>query len=290
MNVNGFSFIKNAIKYDFPVVESIKSVLPLCDKFYIAVGKSEDDTLNLIRSIDKSKIVIIETEWNEKVSKGGSVLAEETDKAFGALPADTDWAIYIQGDELFHEQDYDSIRNAMKHYHNNNKVEGLLLNYLHFYGSYSYVAESYVWYPKEIRVLKYNPTIFSYKDAQGFRKAGNQKLQVKQIDATIYHYGHVRPPKVMQDKFQNSSKFYHDDEWIKNTYPGDSFDYLEHVGELKRFDSEHPKLIQPRIARLNWEFDYDVSMNNPSLKKRIKHILRKYFGIDLGYKNYILVR
>lgn len=290
MNVNGFSFIKNAIKYDFPVVESIKSVLPLCDKFYIAVGKSEDDTLNLIRSIDKSKIVIIETEWNEKVSKGGSVLAEETDKAFGALPADTDWAIYIQGDELFHEQDYDSIRNAMKHYHNNNKVEGLLLNYLHFYGSYSYVAESYVWYPKEIRVLKYNPTIFSYKDAQGFRKAGNQKLQVKQIDATIYHYGHVRPPKVMQDKFQNSSKFYHDDEWIKNTYPGDSFDYLEHVGELKRFDSEHPKLIQPRIARLNWEFDYDVSMNNPSLKKRIKHILRKYFGIDLGYKNYILMR
>jgi len=290
MNVYGFSFIKNAIKYDFPVVESIKSVLPLCDKFYIAVGKSEDDTLNLIRSIDKSKIVIIETEWNEKVSKGGSVLAEETDKAFGALPADTDWAIYIQGDELFHEQDYDSIRNAMKHYHNNNKVEGLLLNYLHFYGSYSYVAESYVWYPKEIRVLKYNPTIFSYKDAQGFRKAGNQKLQVKQIDATIYHYGHVRPPKVMQDKFQNSSKFYHDDEWIKNTYPGDSFDYLAHVGELKRFDSEHPKLIQPRIARLNWEFDYDVSMNNPSLKKRIKHILRKYFGIDLGYKNYILMR
>lgn len=290
MNVYGFSFIKNAIKYDFPVVESIKSVLPLCDKFYIAVGKSEDDTLNLIRSIDKSKIVIIETEWNEKVSKGGSVLAEETDKAFGALPADTDWAIYIQGDELFHEQDYDSIRNAMKHYHNNNKVEGLLLNYLHFYGSYSYVAESYVWYPKEIRVLKYNPTIFSYKDAQGFRKAGNQKLQVKQIDATIYHYGHVRPPKVMQDKFQNSSKFYHDDEWIKNTYPGDSFDYLEHVGELKRFDSEHPKLIQPRIARLNWEFDYDVSMNNPSLKKRIKHTLRKYFGIDLGYKNYILMR
>ncbi len=290
MNVNGFSFIKNAIKYDFPVVESIKSVLPLCDKFYIAVGKSEDDTLNLIRSIDKSKIVIIETEWNEKISKGGSVLAEETDKAFGALPADTDWAIYIQGDELFHEQDYDNIRNAMKHYQNNNKVEGLLLNYLHFYGSYSYVAESYVWYPKEIRVLKYNPTIFSYKDAQGFRKAGNQKLQVKQIDATIYHYGHVRPPKVMQDKFQNSSKFYHDDEWIKNTYPGDSFDYLEHVGELKRFDSEHPKLIQPRIARLNWEFDYDVSMNNPSLKKRIKHILRKYFGIDLGYKNYILMR
>jgi hypothetical protein len=290
MNVNGFSFIKNAIKYDFPVVESIKSALPLCDKFYVAVGKSEDDTLNLIRSIDKNKIVIIETEWEEHVSEGGSVLALETDKAFRALPVETDWAIYIQGDELFHEQDYETIRNAMKRYHNNSKVEGLLLNYLHFYGSYSYVAESYVWYPKEIRVLRYNPAIYSYKDAQGFRKGDNQKLKVKQIEATIYHYGHVRPPKVMQAKFQNSSRFYHDEEWIKKTFPKDSFDYLEHVGELKRFQSEHPKLVQPRIDRLNWEFDYDPSMNNPSFKKRLKHFLRRYLGIDLGYKNYILLR
>lgn len=290
MNIVGFSFIKNAIKYDFPVVESIKSALPLCDKFYIAVGKSEDDTLELIHSIDKDKIVVIETEWDESHREGGHVLALETNKAMQALPADTDWAIYIQGDELFHEKDYATIRAAMNNHHNNPKVEGLLFNYLHFYGSYSYVAESYVWYPREVRVLKYNPTIFSYKDAQGFRKGDNQKLKVKQIDATIYHYGHVRPPKVMQKKFQNSSKFYHDNEWIKKTFPGDSFDYLEHVGELKRFNSEHPKLIQPRIDRLNWEFDYDVLMNNPSLKKRIKHILRKYFGIDLGYKNYILMR
>ncbi|MGB0357729.1 MAG: glycosyltransferase family 2 protein [Flavobacteriaceae bacterium] len=290
MNIVGFSFIKNAIKYDFPVVESIKSTLPLCDKFYIAVGKSEDDTLELIHSIDKDKIVVIETEWDESHREGGHVLALETNKAMQALPADTDWAIYIQGDELFHEKDYATIRAAMNNHHNNPKVEGLLFNYLHFYGSYSYVAESYVWYPREVRVLKYNPTIFSYKDAQGFRKGDNQKLKVKQIDATIYHYGHVRPPKVMQKKFQNSSKFYHDNEWIKKTFPGDSFDYLEHVGELKRFNSEHPKLIQPRIDRLNWEFDYDVLMNNPSLKKRIKHILRKYFGIDLGYKNYILMR
>ena len=217
-------------------------------------------------------------------------MALETDKAFRALPVETDWAIYIQGDELFHEQDYETIRNAMKLYHNNNKVEGLLLNYLHFYGSYSYVAESYVWYPKEIRVLRYNPAIYSYKDAQGFRKGDNQKLKVKQIEATIYHYGHVRPPKVMQAKFQNSSRFYHDEEWIKKTFPKDSFDYLEHVGELKRFQSEHPKLVQPRIDRLNWEFDYDPSMNNPSFKKRLKHFLRRYLGIDLGYKNYILLR
>ncbi|MDA0779761.1 MAG: glycosyltransferase family 2 protein [Bacteroidetes bacterium] len=289
MKVVGFSFIKNAVKYDFPVVESIKSVLPLCDKFYIAVGKSEDDTLELIRSIDKDKIIIIETVWDETLREGGHVLAAETNKAMQALPADTDWAIYIQGDELFHEKDYPAIRTAMETHKNNPKIEGLLFHYLHFYGSYSYVADSNVWYPNEIRIIKYNPAIFSYKDAQGFRKGNNEKLQVAQIDATVYHYGYVKPPKILQEKFKNSSKFYHDDAWIEQTFPGDTFDFLEHVSELKRFETSHPKLIQERIDRLNWEFDYDISMNNPSLKKRFKHFLRKYLGIDLGYKNYKLI-
>lgn len=290
MNIVGFSFIKNAIKYDFPIVESIKSVLPLCDKFYIAVGNSEDDTLNLIRSINKEKIEIIETEWDETLREGGSVLAEETNKAYSLIPANTDWAIYIQGDELFHEKDYKTIRNAMESQLNNPAVDGLLMNYLHFYGSYSYVAESYTWYSKEIRILKYNPSVYSYKDAQGFRKDNNQKLHVTQIDATVYHYGHVRPPKVMQEKFQNSSKFYHDDEWVKEAFPEDSFDYYKHIKELKKFEGKHPVLIQPRINRVNWSFEYDISMSKPSLKKKIKYFLRRYLGIDLGYKNYILLK
>lgn len=290
MNVVGFSFIKNAIKYDFPVVESIKSVLPLCNKFYIAVGKSDDDTLGLIKSIDPKKIVIIETEWDDTLREDGQVLAVETNKALRALPKNTDWAIYIQGDEVFHEKDYTDIRSAMEAYQNNPIIEGLLFHYLHFYGSYSYVADSDVWYPKEIRIIKYNPEVYSYKDAQGFRKGDNQKLCVAQIDATVYHYGYVKPPKILQEKFKNSSKFYHDDAWIEQTFPGDTFDFLEHVSALKRFESAHPQIIQPRIDRLNWEFDYDISMNNPSFKKRFKHFLRKYLGIDLGYKNYNLAK
>jgi hypothetical protein len=272
------------------VVESIKSVLPLCDKFYIAVGKSDDQTLQLIRSIDKDKIVIIETEWDESQRGGGRVLALETDKALKMLPTDTDWAIYIQGDELFHDADYPVIKNAMKTYQHDSAVEGLLFNYLHFYGSYSFVAASYVWYPKEIRIVKYNPSVYSYKDAQGFRKGDNVKLCVAQIDATVYHYGNVRPPKVMQEKFQNSSKFYHDDEWVKEAFPEDSFDYYKHIKELKKFEGKHPALIQPRINRVNWSFEYDISISKPSLKKKIKYFLRRHLGIDLGYKNYILLK
>jgi hypothetical protein len=147
-----------------------------------------------------------------------------------------------------------------------------------------------VWYPKEIRVLKYNPTIFSYKDAQGFRKAGNQKLQVAQINATVYHYGYVKPPVVMQQKLENSSKFYKDDNWIRKTFQEESFDYSKNIIQLKKFDGTHPAPMRSRIQRINWEFDYEISFSKKSFKKRVKSFLKKNLGIDLGYKNYILKR
>ena len=52
MKVSGFTFIRNAIKYDYPIVEAIQSILPLCDEVVVAVGNSEDDTLALIQNID----------------------------------------------------------------------------------------------------------------------------------------------------------------------------------------------------------------------------------------------
>ena len=85
MNVVGFSFIKNAILYDYPIKEAILSVLPICDEFVIAVGKSEDDTLALIQSIASPKIRILETVWDDTLREGGRVLAVETDKAFQAM-------------------------------------------------------------------------------------------------------------------------------------------------------------------------------------------------------------
>ncbi|HOG19509.1 MAG TPA: hypothetical protein PKW37_03600, partial [Salinivirgaceae bacterium] len=146
MKVTGFTFIRNAVKYDYPVVEAIKSILPICDNFVVAVGKSEDSTLDLIRSIDATKIKIIETVWDDSLREGGKVLADETNKAFAAIDTDTDWAFYIQGDEVVHEKYLDTIKSAMSKYKDNPKVDGLLFKYKHFYGSYDYVGSSLKWY------------------------------------------------------------------------------------------------------------------------------------------------
>jgi len=185
MKVTGFSFIRNAIKYDYPIVEAIKSILPICDDFVVAVGKSEDNTLELIKNIDPSKIRIIETVWDDSLREGGKVLAVETNKAFQAIRDDSDWTFYIQGDEVMHEKYLPVVKSAMEKYLHNKRVDGLLFNYTHFYGSYDYVGASPRWYSNEIRVIRNNKSIYSFRDAQGFRKGYNEKLKVKAIDAYI---------------------------------------------------------------------------------------------------------
>lgn len=290
MKVTGFTFIRNAVKYDYPVVEAITSILPLCDDFVVAVGNSEDATLEMIRNIDPGKIRIIETVWDDTLRTGGKVLADETDKAFRAIGADSDWCFYIQGDEVVHEKYHDAIQAGMLRWKDDKKVDGLLFKYLHFYGSYDYVGTSSNWYPNEIRIVKNDKSIYSYRDAQGFRKGNDEKLRVKPIDAYVYHYGWVKEPAAMQRKQQVFHKLWHDDEWLeKNVAKTAEFDYASHIDALELFKGTHPKVMQKRIADKNWKFDYDISFNRLSMKERLKKFAENKLGMKLSYRNYKLV-
>lgn len=289
MKVSGFTFIRNAVKFDFPILESIRSILPIVDEMVVAVGNSEDDTEGLIRSLESPKIKIIHTVWDDSLREGGQVLAKETDKAFAAISPDSDWAIYIQGDEVIHEKYLDTIRQAMEKYKDKHEIDGLLLHYLHFYGSYDYVGTARQWYRREIRVVRPGIGVYSYRDAQGFRKGENEKLNVKLIDAYVYHYGWVKKPDTLQQKLMSSKKFYFSDEFIqKNVIPAESFDYSQ-IDSLRRFEGTHPAVIQDRINRMNWTFSYDLSSNRLSFKERVLGFIEKITGWrPFEYRNYRL--
>jgi len=290
MKISGFTFIRNAIKYDYPVVESINSILPLCDELVVAVGNSEDKTLDLIRSINSPKIKIVETTWDDSLREGGRVLAVETNKAFNEVAADSDWCFYIQADEVLHESYYNIIVEEAKKWKNNSNIDGLLLKYLHFYGSYDYVGESLRWYRREVRIIRNNKSIFSYRDAQGFRKNEGIKLNVKLIDAYMFHYGWVKEPKAMQDKQETFHKLWHDDNWVaKNVAKAKQFDY-SNIDALSLFKGSHPKVMQERIDAKNWKFDYDISCNNFTTKEKFKRFFEKLTSYRIGeYKNYNIV-
>ncbi|MFZ4798855.1 MAG: glycosyltransferase family 2 protein [Bacteroidia bacterium] len=286
MKVAGFTFIKNAIIYDYPIVEAINSILPLCDEVYVALGKSDDETESLIRAIHPEKIKILKTLWDEELKQGGQVLAVETNKAFQSIPFFYDWCFYIQGDEAVHEKYLPTIKQALLDFKTNNNVDGLLFKYLHFYGSYDYIGNSSGWYNNEIRIIKNNKKIYSYKDAQGFRKNNNEKLNVKPISAYIYHYGWVKNPKAMQRKQEELNKLWHDETWIdKNVLKVEEFDYSQ-IDSLMKFTGTHPKVMLQRIANKNWNFEFNLKHNKTKLKDKLKQLAFKLLGWEIGYKNY----
>jgi hypothetical protein len=286
MKVAGFTFIRNALTYDYPIVEAITSILPICDEFIVAIGNSDDDTEALILAINSKKIKIIHTLWDDTLREGGKVLAVETDKAMDAISKDTDWCFYIQGDEVVHEKYLPAIKKGMEDNLKKSNIDGLLFHYEHFFGSYEYIADAPDWYRNEVRVIRNNSSIRSYKDAQGFRKNG-QKLQVVPIDAYIYHYGWVKNPSFQQEKVKSFSKFWHNDEWIESKTPEiEMFDY-SFIKSLKLFTGTHPSVMKHRVDTQNWKFVFDVHKKNLSLKNTVKVFIEKHTGWRMGeYKNY----
>ena len=179
----------------------------------------------------------------------------------------------------------------MTRFKDERKIDGLLFKYLHFYGSYDYVGTSSKWYRNEIRVIKNTSSIYSYKDAQGFRKGNNEKLSVYPINAYIYHYGWVKEPKAMQRKQESFNKLWHDDKWVEShILKADEFDYSLNVSHLRKFSGQHPEVMKKRIELKNWKFDHDISINRKALKDKAKDLLRDYIGIDIGYKNYKIAK
>lgn len=295
MKVAGFTFIRNAVKNDYPIVEAITSILPICDEFVVALGNSDDETEELIVSINSPKVRIVKTVWDENLREGGSVFARETDKAFDAISPDADWAFYIQGDECVHEKYLPVIKKEMEDNLADAKVEGLLFKYLHFYGSFDYYGHSRRWYRREIRIIRNDKDVRSYRDAQGFRWADNRKLNVKLIDAYIYHYGWVKPPSGLTNKLRNFNHFYHDDTWMHENLPETfAFDYShKNPDRLVRFEGTHPAVMQKRINAMNWTLDIDLDNLSKQMTFRRK-LLQKIEDLTgwrvSEYRNYNMIK
>lgn len=252
MRVSGFSIIRDGVRFGYPFVESIRSLLPLVDEFVLAVGKSSDETLAWAQAIDSPKLHIFETEWDEQLRRGGQIMAQQTNLALDRCSGD--WCFYLQGDEVIHEQDYDRIANAMRRYLPQQRVEGLSFRYRHFYGSYRLINP--LPYRRQIRIVRSGIGVRSVGDACGFDIDG-RKLRSKQTGAQMYHYGWVRDPAVQARKLAKFSQFY----WENNpdakqgapppavdTAPSYHFDTAACVP----FEGSHPQAMAPAIAAQDW--------------------------------------
>jgi hypothetical protein len=310
MKISGFTFTKNATKLYYPIKASIESVLPLVDELIVALadGDEDDFTEKEIRSIESDKIKIIRTVWDLEKYPNGQEYARQTDIAKAACTGD--WLFYIQSDEVVHEKYLPVIKENCEKYLNDKEVEGFLFKYKHFWGDYDHYLVSHAWYPREIRIIRNDPEIHSWRDAQSFRrmpgfdgsdyykKENTSKLNVVEIDAYIFHYGFVRPPFLMQKKRKNHKTNYvgqsATDILFKNE--AENFDYGD-LSKINVYKETYPEVMKDFIKKFNWknQLRYESGNRKRNLQKHEKlkyriltFIEHKFFNGRLlfGFKNY----
>lgn len=314
MRISGFSMVRNATKIQYPVRQSIESLLPLVDEFCLALGKGDEDdyTEEEVKKIGSDKVKIIHTDWDIEKYPRGMVHAQQTDVAKSHCSGD--WLFYIQADEVVHEEDLPKIKAQCEKYLNDPEVEGLIFDYLHFWGDYDHVHNSHKWYPHEIRIVRNDPEIHSWESAQSFRRIpdfdgvnyriqeGTKKLKVAPANARIFHYGYVRPPDYQQRKrlssFTNHKGRERAQEVFKELPP--AFDYGP-LGPIPVFKKTHPAVMKELIDAVDWKEQLNYGWKNPTkvkhahrrLKYRLLTFIELYllFGKRVGtFKNYIKVR
>ena len=252
MKVSGFTFVRNAVKYDYPVVESIRSILPIVNEFIVNVGRRDDGTLELIRSIGDPKIRIVESVWDETLRKDGLIYAQQTNIALSHCTGD--WAFYIQADEVVHEDDLPVIQEAMRRYLGNPEVKGLLFRYRHFVADYW--STNPWFYHRAVRIIRNNGEVESCGDAVGFHlKATQQYLQsgpkewIAPSNGRVFHYGWVKDPKTMLAKVKEQIAVYHGATPPPKQaalYEQKTFQY-EDYAVLKKFSGSHPAVLADRL-------------------------------------------
>jgi hypothetical protein len=299
MKISGFSFVRNADILYYPIAESICSILPICDEFVIAVGKGDDNdsTREKIVAINDPKIRIIDTEWTDRETLRSRIYSQQTNIALKECTGD--WCFYIQADEVLHERYLPAIKARCEQLHSDAQIEGLLFGFRHFWGDYNHQLINHAWYPREIRIIKNKPGIESIGDAQSFRK-NNEKLTVAKVDATMYHYGFVRPPDFMSRKASHAAVTYRGEEKAQEQEKSKpkSFEYGS-LEKVPRFTESHPQVLLQRISEMDWkhQLQYHGKSQTHFKHDRFKYRLLSWIEQNLlggrlifGYRNWRIVK
>jgi len=127
MKISAFTITTNCLKNQYPVIESIRSVLPEVDELIVVDGHSTDGTVEVIRALQDDKIKIVqdkETKWEDDWTywRMGKNWARGFDESTG------DWVIKFDTDYIFKEGL--NLRKDMEEINNNSYI--LYLNRKNF--------------------------------------------------------------------------------------------------------------------------------------------------------------
>ena len=309
---------KNARKLYYPMKQAVMSILPIVDEFIVVLGDSDADDMTRaeIESIGSTKIKIIDTVWDIAKYPLGMEHAHQTDIAKSYCNGK--WLFYLQSDEVIHEDDLPVIRKRCEDLADDTEVEGLLFDYIHFWGDYTHFQNNHCWYRKEIRIVRNRPEIHSWQSAQSFRKIpdfdgihyrqkeNTYKLKVAEARARVFHYGWVRPPELMNNKIKSFNINHRGVQKVGEMEKNDLFKGYFDYGNLSRipaFKGSHPAVMKEWIGQFNWTEKLRFTgvrkgLNKlPSKQDKLRYLIVSWieknllFGTRLGEpRNYILLK
>ncbi len=286
MKISAFTFIKNGQILGYPFIESINSILSIVDEFVINVGESEDDTLLKINSIKSSKIRVIQSKWNDNMNHSGYVYGQQ--KMIAQFNCTGDWLFYIEGDEIYHENDLQKIKNSMHLYLEDSNVEALVFDFYHFYGNANSYLESPGWYRSEARIIK--SSIRSYAPDGLFwlvldKNKKGRYPRAKKVGVYCFHYGWIRSEEQMNLKSFKVQKY-----WGKIPNKIDYSQIDQTI--IKEFSGTHPKYIKDWLPKESGLYRADPNYKlTTKQKKHLKMLkLESLFGLELSKKHYKLVK
>ena len=285
MKISAFTFIKNGQILGYPFLQSIQSILTIVDEFVINVGESEDDTLSMIKSLESPKIRIIESHWNDSMKDRGYVYGQQ--KMIAQFNCTGDWAFYIEGDEVYHEDELQKIKKSMELHLKDSNVEALVFDFYHFYGNTNSILNSPGWYRSEARIIKNSVRSYAPDGLFWLVLDSNKKgryPRAKHTGASCYHYGWARNENQMNLKSTKVHQY-----WGKEPV---KINYTQmDKSIIQEFKGTHPKIIEDWLN--NDKGLYQVDSSYKPTKKQKKHqILIKIeniFSVDFSKKHYKLV-
>jgi glycosyltransferase involved in cell wall biosynthesis len=287
MKVSGFTFLRNAQKLGYPFAESIRSILPIVDEFIIALGPSDDGTEARIREIGDPKIRILHTQWNEQIRNDlrvkGFVYGQQ--KSIALFNCTGDWAFYLEGDEVVHEDDLPKIQESMRRHLDDSRVEALYFDYIHFQGN----KNTYVWCPGTYRtaprILRNNipawgPEGLFFVVLKRHKKGRYPKAAP--ANARIFHYGYLRSPQQMSLKNQTVYKY-----WTDTPPPDYRYSDIDPY-VLKLFAGTHPKVMENWLPPAKGLFPADPNhkLTLDEIRHRVMLVIERWTGTELSHKHY----
>ncbi len=321
MRLSGFTFIRSGTRLGYPFIESIRSALPVVDEFVVALGPSDDDTAErlhaLARGEGQGKLRIIDSCWNARAPRGFVYAAQSMVALYNCVG---DWALYVQGDEVLHEDDLPTLREALERASADPRVEGLALDFLHFYGSPSVLANSPAWYRREVRVVRNTGLrLVMPSDGQYFTAiSGRGRLRYLRCavpGVRMFHYGWTRGAAHNLAKHVETRPYYNGDATPEpptaahasaaprttgapprdaptpGAHAGDSYGRIDPT-ILRPFTGTHPRVVQPWLdtsASRTFHPDPHYRLTSRDRRQRFKMIVEKTFGVDWSKRHYIEV-